>query len=148
MITLGISRCQLYLPRGFFVNKKQKCAKRKINRVCLVCGKKIYATVFANGKYTSGHYFGRLDVPIEGTGEYVKTGTTKVGKLKADVVKWTGKKKKVEYWECDSCFEEAGHECWLEEKIEKLFGKRCKDFEPECAACQAWGVYDAIRENR
>ncbi|MBU0662852.1 MAG: hypothetical protein ABH854_00930 [Candidatus Diapherotrites archaeon] len=126
---------------------KKKLRKRKLKRMCLVCGKKIYTTVFENGRYTNSHYFGVLKLPIEGTGEYIKTGTTKFGKTKADVVKWTGKEKELEYWECDSCYEEAGHECWLEEKIEKLFGERCKDFEQGCAVCEAWSVYDAIRED-
>ena len=127
-----------------FMNKNTK--KRKLKRMCLVCGKKIYTTVFENGKYTNGHYFGKMKLPIEGTGEWKKTGTTKIGKQKIGVVKWTGKEKEIEYWECNSCFEEAQHECWLDEKIEKLFGKRCKDFEPECVVCQAWNIYDIIRK--
>ncbi len=79
-------------------------------------------------KYAGGHYFGQFKLPIK-PGEYKKIGTTKIGRIKADVVKWTGKEKEVEYWECNKCFEDVLHEYWLEEKIEKLFGVKCKEYE-------------------
>lgn len=94
-------------------------------------------------KYTNGHYFGKFKIPLK-PGEYKKTGTTKIGRSKADVVKWTGKQKEIEYWECNKCFDEASHECWLEEKIEKLFGKKCKEYEPHCPVCDAWFLYETI----
>ncbi|MCK4491103.1 MAG: hypothetical protein KAU03_00660 [Candidatus Altiarchaeales archaeon] len=117
-------------------------------RRCAVCGKKIKINVDENGRYDNGHYFGKLKLPIKGTGEYKKVGTTKLLKKQVQVVEWTGKEKEIEYWECNKCYEEAMHENWLEEMIEKLYGKRCKDYEPGCACCQAWDVYDTcIKEN-
>lgn len=124
---------------------KNKLSKRRIKRKCLVCGKNIHVAIYRNGSYSNGHYFGVLKLPIKGTGKYIKTGSIRIGRRKVDVVKWSGKEKELEYWECNSCFEQAMHECWLEERIEKLFGKRCRDFEPDCALCQAWDIYDTIR---
>ncbi|MEK6888384.1 MAG: hypothetical protein AABX14_05560 [Candidatus Aenigmatarchaeota archaeon] len=115
---------------------------RKLKRKCLVCGKSINIVV-KNREYSGGNYFGEIKLPVK-PGEYKKVGTTKIGRTKADVVKWTGKEKKIEYWECNKCFEDASHECWLEEKIEKLFGKRCKKYEPACPACQAWFICETI----
>lgn len=121
---------------------KQKIKKR-IRRKCAVCGKNISIVLYKDGHYRNGYYYGKLKIPI-GKGEHKKVGTTKLGREKVDVVKWTGKEKEAEYWECNSCYEEAMHECWLEEMIEKLYGKRCPDYEKSCACCQAWSVYDTI----
>ncbi|MBI5553923.1 MAG: hypothetical protein HY917_04250 [Candidatus Diapherotrites archaeon] len=119
-------------------------AKRKINRKCCVCGKAIYSSVNPKGRYSNGHYFGKFKIPIEGTGKYEKIGKTRPGKIKCNVVRWNGKERSVEYWECNSCFEEAGHLNWLEAKIGKLYGKKCPDFEPECIVCQAWKFYEEV----
>jgi len=121
---------------------------RRIIRKCLVCGKKIRAKVDGKGKYDNGHYFGKLKLPIEGTGKWENKGTARMGKMTVGITHWTGKEKQIEYWECNACFEEAVHECWLEEKIEKLYGKRCKDFDGTCPCCLAWDVYDKIRHER
>ena len=128
-------------------------AKRKdkkiIYRNCLVCGKKIRIIVYRDGHYTNSRYFSKLKIPLKGTGKYKKVGTSELLGKKVDVIKWTGKEKEVEYWECSNCYEEALHETWLEEIIEKLYGKRCPDYEKGCACCQAWNVYDTIiDENR
>jgi hypothetical protein len=74
-------------------------------RTCVVCGKKIEIKLGAGGKYDNGYYFGVIDVPV-GKGEWKKIGTSKLLGGKHNVVKWTGKKKKVEYWECNKCFNE------------------------------------------
>ena len=66
---------------------------RRISRKCLVCGKRIVITVYGDGHYRNGYYFGKLKIPIKGTGKYKKVGTTKLLKSKIDVVKWTGKEK-------------------------------------------------------
>ncbi|MFA5247397.1 MAG: hypothetical protein WC408_05910 [Candidatus Micrarchaeia archaeon] len=121
---------------------------RTLIRKCLVCGKKIRTKVNRKGNYDNGHYFGKLKTPIKGTGEWENKGTTRIGKMKVGIVHWTGKEKESEYWECNACFEQAGHECWLEEKIEKLYGERCKDFEENCPCCQAWDAYDNILHER
>lgn len=128
----------------FFKGKNMK-HKRQIKRQCIVCDKRFSSAIYSNGKYSNGHYFGKMKVPI-GKGKYKKTSSFKLGKKKYGVVKWTGKEKELEYWECNSCFEQASNECWREKKIETLFGKRCSDYEQDCAVCQAWSIYDAIRE--
>ncbi len=117
----------------------------RLKRNCLACGAKINL-VLKNKIYTGGHYFGKFKLPIK-PGEYKKIKTAKFGKSKFDVVKWTGKEKEVEYWECNKCFEEASHECWLEKKIEKLCGKKCKEYEPHCPTCEAWFLYETIIED-
>jgi hypothetical protein len=120
---------------------------KRMVRTCTVCGKKIRLKLYQDGHYKNGHYFGTLKVSI-GKGEYKKVGNkTKVGKEKVDVVKWTGKEKEVEYWECDECFDEAIHESWLEDTLEKLYGAKCKDYEKNCACCQAWNIYETIKEH-
>jgi len=118
---------------------------RKMKRKCSVCGRVINITLLGR-KYNSGHYFGKAKLPV-GNGEHKKIGVFKSGKHKFDVVKWTGKEKGIEYWECNKCFEESSHECWLEEKIEKLFGKKCKEHEPHCPVCEAWSLYETILED-
>jgi len=120
-------------------------AKTTMRSKCLVCSKSINVTL--NGRsYRNDNYFGRIKLPSK-PGKYKKTGTTKIGKLKVDVAKWTGKEKEVEYWECNKCFEEAAHESWLEDTIKKLFGKRCKDYVRHCPVCDAWFLYDTILED-
>jgi len=119
---------------------------RKIVRKCLVCGKSIRIKVYEDGHYSNGHYYNKIKLPIKGAGEYKKVGTTKLGRHKVDVVDWTGKEKEIEYWECNECFDEASHKSWLEETLEKLYGKRCSDYEKDCACCRVWEIYDTIIE--
>lgn len=117
---------------------------KRIIRKCVSCGKKISINILnKKGHYDKGHYFGKMKIPV-GKGEYKKIKTDKLFNKKVDVVEWTGRKKEVEYWECNDCYEEAMHECWLEETIEKLFGNRCKKFNKDCACCQAWNIHDTI----
>ncbi len=125
-----------------FTMEKRKKIER-INRKCLVCGKKIRVVLYQDGHYRNGQYFNKLKLPI-GKGEYKKIRTAKLFGKKINVVKWTGKEKEIEHWECDSCYNEAMNESWLEEIIEKLYGKKCKDYNKGCACCQAWSVYDMI----
>ena len=83
------------------VTKKAK--ERKIKRTCVVCGKKLLITVWPDKSYSIGYYFGKVKLPI-GKGFYKKIGTSKIGKIKANIVKWVGKEKTIEYWECKKCF--------------------------------------------
>ncbi|PIN84776.1 MAG: hypothetical protein COV47_05715 [Candidatus Diapherotrites archaeon CG11_big_fil_rev_8_21_14_0_20_37_9] len=83
--------------------------KKRLKRKCLICGKYFYTTVYENRKYSNGHYFGKVPTQIEGTGEWKKVGAFKIGKWKGNTIKWTGKEKKYEYWECNSCYKEAEH---------------------------------------
>jgi len=126
------------------MKKKEEVIRRR----CLVCGKHMRINLWKNGKYDEGHYFGKVEVPV-GKGEYRKVGARKLGENEIGIVKWSGKKAKIEYWECNDCFKEAGFECWLEERIEKIFGEKCKKREQGCPACEAWKVHDMIiRHNR
>jgi len=77
----------------------------EIKRNCVMCGKSLMIHINENGTYNKGYYFGKIKVPV-GEGKYIKVGTTKLfGKI-IDVVKWNGKEKKVEYWECNKCVNE------------------------------------------
>ena len=84
--------------------------------------------MYEDGHYNNGHYYNKIKLPIKGTGEYKKVGATKIGKHQIDVVDWTGKEKEIEYWECNECFDEASHKLWLEEALEKLYGKMSEIF--------------------
>jgi|SRR3989338_1464750 len=122
---------------------------KKIKRKCIVCGKNLTINLGKNGHYDNGRYFGKIKLTIKGTGEYKKIGTAKPLGKSVNIVKWTGKKRKIEDWECNKCYEESMHESWLENIIEKLYGKKCKDYEDGCGCCRAWGVFDIIiEENR
>ncbi|MDO8740625.1 MAG: hypothetical protein Q7J54_03590 [Candidatus Woesearchaeota archaeon] len=72
---------------------------------CIVCGKKLNIILNKDKTYKGGYYFGKMRVQI-GKGKLVKVGTTKLLGKKIDIVKWTGKSKKAEYWECKKCFNE------------------------------------------
>jgi len=72
-------------------------------RKCVVCGKCVKINLDKKGHYDNGHYFGKFKLPLKGTGCYKKVGASKILGEKVDVVKWTGKEKEVEYWECNRC---------------------------------------------
>lgn len=58
---------------------------RTMKKTCAVCGKEIEVELLPGGVFEGGHFFGIVEVPIEGTGE----------------------KKEVEYWECPECYRDA-----------------------------------------
>lgn len=124
------------------LNKKTRTLYRK----CTVCGKRIRVKVYPDRHYTGGHYFNKLKIPM-GKGEYKKVGKSNILGKKVNVVKWTGKEKEIEYWECNTCYEEAMHEYWLETMLEELYGEKCEDSEKDCTCCRAWEVYDTIIKN-
>ncbi len=59
-----------------------------------------------NGKYTGGHYFGKVKFPV-GEGENRSLGKTNILDFEMEVVEWTGDHEEVEYWECDDCYNET-----------------------------------------
>lgn len=118
-----------------------KTYARKEKQRCSVCNSSFTIRLYPDGRYIGGHYFFTTTLS-EGKGRYEKVGRV----IKHDIVRWTGKKKRAEYWECNGCFDKGSHESWLEEMIEELYGKKCKDYEPGCACCQAWELYDNIVE--
>ena len=76
-----------------------------IKRKCSVCGFEIKVKLKDNNEIIGANYFGKYKIPIEGTGEYVKVGTSDIlGADPVDVIDWTGKEEEVECWECDKCF--------------------------------------------
>ena len=79
---------------------------RILERTCAVCGRKLEIEIDENGKILrGGHYFGKIDIPDEGA-EVVHKGKTRIGDLELEVVDYT-RKKEVEYWECDECYNSA-----------------------------------------
>ncbi|MBN2517436.1 MAG: hypothetical protein JXB14_01185 [Candidatus Altiarchaeota archaeon] len=126
---------------------KTKTKVPVIWRSCCVCGKRLRIKLYPDRSYRGGEFFGRHKIPIEGTGEYKKIDTFKIGDLEGDVVEWTGKEKEFEYWECPDCYSEAVCEDWLEQKIEKLYGERCEEYEQDCIVCRVWNIYDTIFED-
>jgi hypothetical protein len=73
-----------------------------LKRICSVCGNDISIRVI-NRHIHGGHYFGKIKIPIKETGKYIKVGTSEILDG-VDVVKWTGKEKEFEHWECDKCY--------------------------------------------
>ena len=79
--------------------------EKVLKRKCSVCGEALKILLKKKRAYSGGYYFGKMNLPI-GKGEYRKVGKFKFGKMKGNVVKWIGKEKKFEYWECEKCFKE------------------------------------------
>jgi len=127
------------------IHSSRSVDTKTLLRRCLVCGKQIRVRIYPDGHYLNGQFFKKLKVPI-GQGHYKEIGKTRFGKSRFKVVKWIGKEKEIEYWECNACYEQADHESWLEQTIEDLYGKRCKDYHSGCGACRAWDVCDTILE--
>lgn len=76
-----------------------------IKRNCLVCGKEIKIRLNKDRTYSGGDYFGKIKLPI-GKGKYIKIDKLNLFNNKADVVRWNGKEKEIEYWECNKCSKE------------------------------------------
>lgn len=84
---------------------------RIIRRICASCGNKFKVFVDVNGKYSGGKYFGKINVNSHKTDKWhyiLKPGWKDFLK---DVIRERNplydpkvKRKYVEYWECDSCY--------------------------------------------
>ena len=74
-------------------------------RNCSICGKRIQIEVYEDGHYEGAEYFGKIKMPIEGTGEHKVVDRLKIGNIEGDVISWTGKFEEIEDWECPKCFE-------------------------------------------
>lgn len=77
----------------------------KVKTKCIVCGKELEITLFENGEYSGGHYFGKMELPV-GEGENRILGKKDIGGMEVEVFEWTGDHEEMEYWECDDCFNE------------------------------------------
>ena len=90
-------------------------SKRTIERDCVECGKTVQITVYEDGTYEGGHYFGDWTEPDEESeGEFEKTGEWEG----FDVVKWTGKEVSYEYWLCEDCYADDEEGLLSEEEAE------------------------------
>jgi len=76
-----------------------------IQRDCSICGKEIEIRVNKDKTYFGGDYFGKIKLPF-GKGKYSKVGKTDLLGKEVDVVKWNGKEKEIEHWECNKCSKE------------------------------------------
>jgi len=81
---------------------------RNLKRRCVVCGKRLNIKLNRDRTYAGGQYFGKMKIPI-GKGKWKKVGISAILKPiqeRTNVVKWTGKEREVEYWECNKCYKE------------------------------------------
>jgi hypothetical protein len=67
---------------------KTKEPSRKLNKMCVVCGKDIKVFLYPDRSYRGGHYFGKISLP---TKQKAEEGISSPGK-------------KAEYWECPKCY--------------------------------------------
>ncbi len=80
---------------------------RIVYRKCLVCGKRLKITMKdKKGHYNGAHYFGKLGIPDTKNWNRKVIGYFKIGGIKATIVNDPPIKRKVEYWECEKCFNE------------------------------------------
>lgn len=79
---------------------------RELKRKCLICGKKLKIIIKIKGRYTGGHYFGKLEIPDIENWKPKVIRYTKIGKTKIGVVEDPPVKEIVENWECNKCFKE------------------------------------------
>ena len=79
---------------------------KQITRKCVCCGRQMKIQLNKDRKYSGGHYFGKVSLPIKGTGKNIITRTCRIRGKEFETFKWTGKETKVEYWECNKCYKE------------------------------------------
>lgn len=74
-------------------------------RKCLVCDKKLKIKLNKDKTYTGGHYFGKLVIPDTKNWKMKVIRKIKIGDMKIDIVNDLPIKKRIEYWECNRCYE-------------------------------------------
>ena len=67
---------------------KIKTPSRKLDKMCVVCGKEIKVILYQDRSYRGGHYFGKMSLPTESE---IKEGIP-------------SPRKPAEYWECPKCY--------------------------------------------
>lgn len=75
-------------------------------RRCSVCGKKMKIKLNKDRTYVGGNYFCKVDIPDTKNWKMKVIGKMKIGNMKVDVVNNPPVKKRVEYWECNKCYEQ------------------------------------------
>lgn len=78
-----------------------------IERNCCVCGDVMDVDISEDGTYSDGNYFGIVKIPV-GDGEWVQEEAEDPMSDGAEITvsRWTGEVRLIEYWECDTCFDE------------------------------------------
>lgn len=74
-------------------------------RKCLVCGKRLNIKLNKDRTYAGGHYFGKLAIPDTRNWKMKVIRKVKIGNMKIDIVNDPPIKKRIEYWECNRCYE-------------------------------------------
>ena len=90
------------------MSKMRKEITKHIVRQCVVCGKNANISVYADGKYRGGHYFGKILLHTKKAwSEAIRAGTHEV-KMGGSIWKVMNKDPKpykyAEYWECPKCY--------------------------------------------
>lgn len=82
--------------------------KKQIEKVCLICGRKIKVIFYPKGNYRGGHYFGKI--PLYRNEELKKalnagTRKGKINEMRINIFKKSPKPYAFqEYWECPKCY--------------------------------------------
>lgn len=88
--------------------KSKKEIIKRLEKICLICGKKIKVILRKNKTYRGGHYFGKIPLcSKKETNKALKAGATKtkIGDFEIEVLKKDPKPYKYEeYWECSNCY--------------------------------------------
>jgi len=81
---------------------------KRLDKICVCCGRKIKVILYKNKSYRGGHYFGKIPLYAkEELHKVFKMGTRKkhIGKLVIEVLKKAPKSYKYEEcWECPGCY--------------------------------------------
>lgn len=75
--------------------------KSYVMKKCLICGKS-----FKIG----GQYYGKIVLPERSPGKWIKIGAITIDDRNYPVAYFTGRKKKIDHWECPICYNMKNYE--------------------------------------
>ena len=76
-----------------------------IERICAVCGKKLNIISYENHSYEGGHYFGKIEIPVDWNSYKIIDDNYEIYPgWKVPIFEWTCECAEEEYWECDDCY--------------------------------------------
>ena len=85
--------------------KTDKTIIDRLNRKCVVCGKKIRVILYDDRSYRGGHYFGKIPLCKKEDIDFENTEKVKIGEMTLNVLKNDPKPYAYEeYWECPKCY--------------------------------------------
>ena len=88
--------------------KKKKVIKKRLKKICVICGKGMRVILYADRRYRGGHFFGKISLTTKkAEREAAKAGfrLVKFGDRFIQVAKKTAKPYgHFEYWECPRCY--------------------------------------------